>query len=407
LFTEKKNHIWIFTVLFFTFLPYSFPSSYLSSDLMPWATLVALIFLLLRPSAIIFLNMFSYPYLIILIIAFIGILFAPQVYDLEVMRAFFPYLSLFILISFYSYVFKTEKDLVFSKKIISLLVLFIFVVAFSQMLFDKHLFGSLVGGLRTSHERGVAGLFKEPSMFSATLIFIVLIADLIYSKRRSNLIFYLSIGVVFLGIKSVVGYIYFLINIFFRILFKRPMLMFILFIIFVALSFFAFSYDIEYIPGWRISKILKIINENHLVGLLSLDASTHDRFSQIYFSILGFYENYGLPHFYLEWQNYLTNTIDKYNWVRNEVVWLSKTDRIFSGYGSALFEMGYFGLLMIFYPFFILQKKLKTKKALIHFFTLTLLMFSSIPLSFPLYALYLSIVINLKRTDDIDNNNDS
>jgi len=393
------NRVLIFFILFFVFFPYVFPLKILTSDLTPWILILSIIYLIFNPGIskkIDFRHLFVY--FLAFIFAFFGLFLSDgSLLEIQKIRALYPYLMIPFVLLAMGDIFESEKNIVFFRKIFFYLSLATFLIIFIQATVNQQLFAFLAGGVRTSIERGVTGLHKEPSIFAASLVFLYMISSLITIKWK--IFIHIAILVsVFLLVKSVVGIIYLLIFILSGFFFRNP-LIFLSFILLLILVSFFYTLDIAYSEGWRITRIIEIVQkDSNLTALLSNDASTHDRFSQIYFSIMGFFTNNGMPHFYLEWQNYLQEAVKGFGWVREEVVWLSKSERVFSGYGGALFELGFMGLVYIVLPIYLIFKNLDTpSKRWSHSIALTSMMFSAIPLSFPPYLLYLALIANFKK----------
>ncbi len=95
------------------------------------------------------------------------------------------------------------------------------------------------------------------------------------------------------------------------------------------------------LEGSRMWQLTQALWDNPWLVVLT-DASVNDRMMHIYFSFLGFVENWGLPHGYGRWDSYLAAVTPQYS----EMVIELSGGRIMSAYGAAVFELGVPGLLV-------------------------------------------------------------
>jgi hypothetical protein len=134
--------------------------------------------------------------------------------------------------------------------------------------------------------------------------------------------------------------------------------------------------------------------------VLLMDGSVNDRIFHIYFSVLGSLQYHLLPHGYSAWLPYLHRMLPLYQ----PYAWHVSDTRIMSGYGSALFELGFLGLLIpasitaALYRGF--RKHGRLYLALIVF--VNAIMWTSIPLSFPLVSFLIGYVAYATRFETVD-----
>jgi hypothetical protein len=125
--------------------------------------------------------------------------------------------------------------------------------------------------------------------------------------------------------------------------------------------------------------------------LLLVDGSVNDRVFHIVFSVLAFVENLFLPHGYSAWPAYVVEGVRRFS----PYAWHVTFTRIMSGYGSALFELGFVGLLIPLVLNVALYRYLRSEPRtfLVLFFALNMMLWTSIPLATPLIGFMLGYMI--------------
>ena len=129
------------------------------------------------------------------------------------------------------------------------------------------------------------------------------------------------------------------------------------------------------------------------------DISIHQRVVDVVFSINGFLINYGIPHIWGQWGEDLHIMIYGNTWA--DQAWISDGNRIMSGFGAALYELGIFGMIYI-YIVINLHRKFYTNNIIFYRQSIFLifLMFSSIQLANPLFSVYIGALLYL--TEEIN-----
>ena len=138
--------------------------------------------------------------------------------------------------------------------------------------------------------------------------------------------------------------------------------------------------------------------------LLLLDGSINSRASNIYFSLKGFFDNYGIPSGFSAFPAYWTSEIDGH-----EIFFQSASSapiRIMSFYGAMLFELGLIGALVpITYSIIIFEAyKNNIRQLLILMFSINAILFTAVPMSFTLVGTYFGALI-FKAENRIKSNN--
>ena len=150
---------------------------------------------------------------------------------------------------------------------------------------------------------------------------------------------------------------------------------------------------------------LIILNQiiSHPSGIITADASINDRIAAIYFSIKGFYDNFFIPNGFNSYEIYVTNEV-----LKQELFWfVSKNNRIMSFYGSIVYEIGIIGCLIPLVYTLIIIKSFRNKRKLLikNFLFIHTILFTAIPLSFPLVGIYFAALIyKSNNLVDVKNN---
>jgi hypothetical protein len=247
--------------------------------------------------------------------------------------------------------------------------------------------------------RGICSLAPEPSFYGANCIFFFLINKASFNNKKIDilLIFQIvilarsTIGVLFLGI-------YFIYD-FFLSGFNKKNILAVLTI--PIISYFIINY---FLIDTRIFQIFSYFMGNPS-SVLIVDQSANSRFAHIFFSIRGFLSDYFLPHGYNTFNHYMIENAPEHTGLFPRGVNLSESARIMSGYGAALFELGFLAfpiIIVINYSIFKFYNK-NTRQLLLLTLFLNTILFSAIPLSSPILGFligYLSFYKYKKNIPD-------
>ena len=127
--------------------------------------------------------------------------------------------------------------------------------------------------------------------------------------------------------------------------------------------------------------------------VLLVDGSINSRVSNIYFSLKGFFDNYGIPAGFSAFPIYWTSEI-----AGHDIFFQSASSapiRIMSFYGAMLFELGLIGALIpITYSIIIFEAyKDNARQLLILIFYINAILFTAVPMSFTLVGMYFGALI--------------
>ena len=139
--------------------------------------------------------------------------------------------------------------------------------------------------------------------------------------------------------------------------------------------------------GSRLVELYNQIQENiGILTIFSIDGSLNHRLEHLVFSIHGSINNFMLPAGFDSFV-VLKETLDP---AYNYFFWSgSPSNKIMSWNGDWLYQLGIFGLIFVSYLLYISGDGSRLRKAEI--FLLILLLFSAIPLAFPLISMLLAL----------------
>jgi hypothetical protein len=255
--------------------------------------------------------------------------------------------------------------------------------------------------------RGVNSLAPEPSFYGLVCLFLsfLLVFHPDFRRRHWIYVILLLLQIVFLAVSSItiiyiIGYITLKTLVELRL--KSALLLTFCLILFI--------YNVENIfllvdnlfnsgLDFRLLRLAsKLLTSPEL--LLELDGSINDRFFSIYFSIKGFLNNYGFPNGLNSFRIYreYASSVDGLG----QLSWWTSThhDRINSGLGAPLFELGVFGLV---YPFIIYKSVIyrfgkSIKDGIVFTILLTFIMLNAVPISFSYFALFIAYCVHYGRS---------
>ena len=148
----------------------------------------------------------------------------------------------------------------------------------------------------------------------------------------------------------------------------------------LILILFLFPYNFEDLFSSRLLRISSLIISDPLT-FFYLDNSSSDRIANIFFSFKGFIDNFGFPHGFVNWSEYVNSNFTNFSFPN------ITTGRIMSTYGSMLFELGVFGLIYFLFIFNRIRKSYVTR---FYVYGLNFMLIFAIPIATPM----LSILLN-------------
>jgi hypothetical protein len=398
LFVYKSIKVNEFFLYFFIFFPY-FTTIFFKMDTSPYALIYSIILLLTIKNIKIPLELI---YLFLLFIISILIIPIGNFNSLS-LKIVSGYLSIFVISSAVYYVLKYNHSV--NNSLIYKFIIVWFIVGLIQTLFLPDFLTSFINRSVSGGGRGVTGLAPEPTYYGSIALFLFFITYITkYKIMKSTLM--LIIIILFFAKSSTAVLLISIILIIYSIIFiiNQRMLLLILAIL-AILSTIIINSDI--LNNTRISYILKkIIEEPSL--LFVVDESINTRVWNVAGAFIGAYNNYFLPHGYA---NFKIDLLLVYNDFINYVHWFtyqSAGNRILSGTGQMIYEIGFFSLLYV-YSFYMLSLKYfrSIRHALFLTISIFLIMTTAIPLTMPLFAFIYGMLAYLVygQKDKKENNN--
>lgn len=362
---EPSYNILEFCVLFFVFFPYLRIVD-IGSDNQPWAMLSSILLLCVYGIYKVRRELASLVLVVLLAIA----LFFLGPFSLDAVRSLYSYISFFVITVCAFELFKRSGGL--SVRFLYFVIAAWFLVGFVQTFVNDTFLTSLLTRTAGGTGRGIVGLAPEPTFYGIVCIFFLLIVMQMDCKK-TLLILLLLVQIIFFSKSSMcLLFLVFLAGL--MLLSRFSVKQFILTLVALGGGYFII---VTFMANSRIYALLMLVISTP-ESILVKDASIADRFYAIYYALQGAFENILVPHGFGSFEQYLNVAA-----VGNDTV--SRTNRIMSGYGAPLFELGIIGVLIpiaitraINYRF-----SEDRQNRFVYGVFINTIMFSAIPLSFP------------------------
>lgn len=342
-------------------------------------------------------------YLFALFVGSVGVAIAYGSYDSNVIRSLAIYATPFIVtIAFLNLMKKIKSNFIWHIYVINFVWI---LIAILQKIFGVYVFDFLVE-VRTSSGRGVTSLAPEPTHFAIFLIFISLIILKFYKYVDLPLVarvfIFLNICSVFFLASSAMGALLLVIIIFwffittsklsiFKVIFSVSIVMFCLFF-YQSIT----SSGVEL----RLVKLLELVLDDGVRGVLAVDESVNLRIKALVHSVYGSVDNYFVPQGFTSYQTYslsLLGEMDGLFWT------VSNGNKIMSGFGAPLYELGVFSFMLFVYMFSCVLKSGSFRIVLFESLVIPLVMFTAITISFApfLFLLALGLVSSASECNSV------
>ena len=375
-----------FLVLLFSFFPYIKIVSF-GSDIQPWSILMVTLYsMLLFYSGYRFQKVFIY--LLIPMVCSILLFFVGD-NQFSSIRSIAGYFTVVLTPLVFHRILNKYYDL--TVNFLKFAVITYLIIGVIQIFFDMNFLSFLLPRVSTFGGRGAVSLSPEPTFYGIVCLFLMLLFLTLDIKNKSLFIYLLLFQIFFIAQSSMV-ILFLSIFGFYYTIFKfkvKTLLLLILVLCIVMVSLDSYHYDS------RALHLLNIVITNP--GSLMSDESINARMAAIYFSVMGFIDNFGLPNGFAAFANYQEIAMPE----QDIFIHLrSPPDRIMSYYGGILFELGVIGLLVpISYSIILLKAYKKNfKNFLLFFFFLNTILFAAIPVTLPLVGFYIGAL--LYRSDN-------
>lgn len=324
----------------------------------------------------------------ILSIAFIG-------FEYNSIRGFLTYVIFFSTLHVFYIAFKKHFDIL--KKLIFIFNVLWLLSGLLQVVFGAEILSFLVT-VRTGTSRGVTGLAPEPTHYAFYLLFIswlLLITNQKPSKPIIGLVLVNIAFILFVAKSSMVFFYCILFGVYILISYSSPKQ--IIKVIPLILIFpYAFYIYLNSGTSNRITNLVSNVIENPLL-VIQNDESVNARFSAVVISIYGSITDFFIPHGF---NSYINDTIIINEKLGNFFWWGFAIDKIMSGTGSLLYELGWFGIVIICLSYYIMCGDNKAySKAFIPFLLLWTFLMGAIPMSFSLIPAVISAYYFINSRD--------
>lgn len=367
-------------LIIFSFFPFvSFIN--LGTDIQPYAFILSVVIIFINKSHKIPKKLLS---VLVVSVFSVFVLFLDERFGFLQIRSVYNYVSLGV-ISYASYLAFNKINYI-NEKVMKILINSWFLIGLIQKFLYPGFLMFLVAGDRTSLTRGITNLTSEPSFYGYMLMFAMLFA-LDFREKRNFYVINLIIQLLFFS-QSAIGIVYIVIYIGLMLIkyllsLKPKNFIRVTTIILVAVVFGSIFLNLY--PNSRASTLLYRLVQNPDSVYIS-DQSVNARFNHIYNPVVYSIKHFLLPNGY------------------------SKADRIFyykrimSGYGAAIFELGFMGLILIIGIFNIIYSTKTHQNHRINGIFITIIMFSAIQIANPMLPLYLGYLLNLQKINRTKNN---
>lgn len=197
--------------------------------------------------------------------------------------------------------------------------------------------------------RGVISLAPEPTFYGiiCLLLFCVGYLNFKYDKNIKMWFGILLVQFLILSRSSTCIFVVLLSAATYVVIigFKRKPKILITGILGLCLVVFAFKSLNHYIADFRAGRHLLMVLDDPTKFML-MDPSVNERFIHAFFPIYGFFQNFGLPHFYNEFNDYMRHIYYSWDFIDYISYFRNNYTRIMSGVGCSLYELGIVGLII-------------------------------------------------------------
>lgn len=282
--------------------------------------------------------------------AIICVLFSPL--NFNSVRSVLNYTSLFVVSTASYLVLRDGKilKLSFFKKCVYVWLFVALIQQFVYRRFAVSLIPRLAIGTEAS-ARGVCSLAPEPTFYAIICVLLSIICYLNFRQEKDyrRIQWLLLLQTVILSRSATIIMVGLVAFIIYELLYNmRQNARNILIVPLVLVSMFIVLQTIlPYISQYRVGALFAKLFQDPLM-FVTVDESVNERFIHAFFPIYGFFQDFGIPHFYGNFQEYM-NEIHSCGDFNKYIPYLKGNYlRIMSGLGCLLFELGIFGLPLIY-----------------------------------------------------------
>ena len=318
----------------------------METDTQPYAMIIGIIVMLTYPFYQYYKDI---KWLFILVILSIIIALFSKL-DFDTFRSLFNYLSIFIvpaatisaLTKCNGLSFKFYRSCVFIWLAVGFIQQFVY-PEFGTQLLSRASFGG--------DARGIVSLAPEPTFYAIVCCLMAIIGFLNFRNEKQYMFLQLLLlfQILILARSSMViifGLASFLTYLLIKAIKKRIINLFI-FIIAVVILYYGIILLLPYIQQYRVGNLLAHLIQDPMLFMI-VDESINERFIHAYFPIYAFFSDFGLPHGFGQFADYMSHIHSGGEFSKYLVYYRDDYTRIQSGFGAIFFELGVFALIFIF-----------------------------------------------------------
>ena len=290
-------------------------------------------------------------------------------------------------------------------------------VAVVQLMSNK-LFGSfLVPRMSTSAARGVTSLAVEPSYYAVVCVFLLVLNDLFQSvgkqtdRKHALIMAILTFQMLlnFSGTGFLLLFVYLLGRLLANAVSQGSVAHLLVPLLLGAVVLVSFR-TIDVLAQSRAGRILQAATMDPMSLVLS-DASISDRLTHLLIPMFSLPYSKGIGLGLGTWSTYAPEISRSAGGVVERIAQYTISDtnsiRIMSGWGTAVFELGVFGILLIvlFVRSFLTRSSRARELSPVFIssgFTTLMVMFTAVPLAFPLFAYVFGLFLYYGRAQNVD-----
>lgn len=272
-----------------------------------------------------------------------------------------------------------------SRRLVAITVWVWFSVGLLQFAVSRSFMTGLLSNARTTANRGVVGLAPEPTAYGIhCLILLVLVQELFDGRARRVLVGALWIQILVFAQSSMTILILLtwgLLHLAANAGARKTLIGGSAAVVVGAVVVRQLAALAEQVRGVRVLDLLRLVVSAPAL-VLARDESVSERVGAVFFSLFGAVNGWLLPHGFVSWRGFIQEAGPRF---ARYIPHYSVGDRIMSGYGAALYELGFVGLLV---PFVVTQAaSLRYAHDRKRFITIALLLnllfLMALPLAYP------------------------
>ena len=376
----------------------------LKFDVQPYAVVSAAILLatLTASDGNLFIPKILLPYLIVFTYALIIFLFSD--FSLSAARSLIGYASVFLFAAAAFHSFKYVK----AKYFVGAVFLWL-TCGLIQTVISKQFGSALLSRLSTSPDRGVTSFAPEPSAYATICLFFLILNGVFHAKgeypTRTYWILFFALAVQLMLARAGVGILLFAVYLVAVAISKStfPSLMKSLFASSVfLLGAVATIRNIPALQSGRIGRLLDGVFSDP-IGLALSDGSTSDRLSHILLSHLSLFYSNGKGYGFGHWTEAAPEIASNQGGLVLQIfnTYATTEGRIMSGWGTAIFELGFVGVFLVVSFLVLMQKgiaRAKGEMRAVHISSTITIYFAilmAVPMTFPLFGYLLGIFVSI------------